>query len=192
MEVQGHAVWLNQCSSGVSTSHGRRVSWIDLGSMPCFSGRRDCFSDTFERHIERLSLVFERLRKANLKLKPEKCCLFQKRIHFLGHVVSAAGVEPDQRKVQAVVDWPTPRTLTEVRAFVALASYYRRHIAGFAEIARPLHELTRKGRSFVWTERQQRAFVKLKNSLVNAPVLAAPIDGGKYTCLLYTSPSPRD
>ena len=139
------------------------------------------FSNTFERHIERLSLVFERLRKANLKLKPEKCRLFQRKIQFLGHVVSAAGVEPDPKKAQAVVEWPTPRSLTEVRAFVALASYYRRHIAKFADIARPLHELTQKGRAFVWTDKQQKAFVKLKECLVNAPVLATPIDGGRYT-----------
>ena len=139
------------------------------------------FSDSFEKHVERLSLVFERLRKANLKLKPEKCRLFQRKVHFLGHVVSATGVEPDQKKVQAVVEWPTPRNLTEVRAFVALASYYRRHIAKFADIARPLHELTQKGRAFCWTERQQEAFVKLKECLVNAPVLATPIDGGRYT-----------
>jgi len=123
---------------------------------------------------------FERLQKANLKLKPEKCRLFQRKIHFLGHVVSAAGVEPDQSKVQTVLEWPTPRTLTEVRAFVALASYYRRHIAKFADIAKPLHELTQKGHAFCWTDRQQKAFVKLKECLLNAPVLDTPIDGGRY------------
>ena len=138
------------------------------------------FADNFPKHVERLKLVFERLRAANLKLKPEKCRIFQRKVCFLGSVISEHGVQPDEKKVQAVADWPVPRNLTEVRGFVALASYYRRHIAHFADIARPLHELTRKGRSFHWTERQQEAFEKLKRCLISAPLLAPPIDAGKY------------
>jgi len=78
-----------------------------------------------------------------------------------------------------VVDWPIPKNVTEVRAFVGLASYYRRHIKSFAEIARPLHELTRKFQAFSWGERQQQAFDKLKSKLVSAPVLASPTDEGE-------------
>ena len=82
--------------------------------------------------------------------------------------------------MKAVVDWPTPVNLTETRAFVALASYYRRHIRGFADIARPLHELTRKGRRFSWEGRQQQAFDKLKQCLVTAPVFSPPRSEGAY------------
>ena len=98
----------------------------------------------FERHLERLKLMMNRLQRAGLKLNPTKCKLFQIKTKFLGHVVSGRGIEPDPEKVRAVVDWPTPRNLTEARGFVALASYYRRFVGSFAEIARPIHLLTQK------------------------------------------------
>ena len=101
-------------------------------------------SETFEQHLERLNLVLDRLRVANLKVKPSKCHFFQEKVKFLGSVVSSEGIEPDPDKLSAVSEWPVPQTLTELRAFVALASYYRRHVKGFAGIARPLHDLTKK------------------------------------------------
>ena len=124
--------------------------------------------------------MFGRLRTAGLKLKPSKCHLFQKKVKFLGSVVSEAGVEPDPDKVKTVAEWPIPRNLTEVRSFVALASYYRRHIQNFAEIARPLHNLTKKGYPFRWNKEQQIAFEILKQKLINYPVLATPIPEGEY------------
>jgi len=98
------------------------------------------FSRTFEDRLVRLQAVFDRLRAANLKLKPTKYVLFAQQVKFLGSVVSSNGIAPDPEKVEAVANWPTPQNLTEVYAFVALAGYYRRHIRSFAEIARPLHE----------------------------------------------------
>ena len=138
------------------------------------------FSRTFHEHLERLQLVLSRLKEANLKLKPNKCSLFQTRVKFLGSIISVDGIEPDPEKAQAVAEWPRPRNLTEVRSFVALASYYRRHIQSFAEIARPLHELTKKHARFEWGPRQEDSFLSLKHSLVNAPVLAMPVDGGGF------------
>ena len=138
------------------------------------------YSNTFELHCQRLEMVLDRLRKAHLKLKPTKCSLFRLQTRFLGSVVSSRGIEVDPEKVRAVMEWPKPTNETEVRAFTALAGYYRRHIRGFAEIARPLHELTRKEQPFVWGERQQEAFEKLKESLVSAEILASPVEGGRY------------
>jgi len=135
------------------------------------------FSSTFEQHVEWLQMVFDRLVTADLRHKPSKCSLFQQRVKFLGSIVSGDGIEPDPEKVQAVADWPHPQNLMEVRAFVALASYYRRHIRSFAEIACPLHELTKKDVRFHWGSKQERAFIMLKDALVSAPVLAMPIDG---------------
>ena len=82
------------------------------------------FSRTFAEHLDRLRLVLNRLKEANLKLKPSKCSLFQERVKFFGSIISADGIRPDPDKVQAVAEWPRPRNLTEVRSFVALASYY--------------------------------------------------------------------
>ena len=130
--------------------------------------------------MERLAAVFGRLRAANLKLKASKCQLLQRRVSFLGHVLSEKGIEPDPEKVEMVKSWPTPTCLTEARAFVGLASYYRNHIQSFAELARPLYELTKKGQRFVWSENQEHAFNSLKKCLSNAPVLASPRDEGVY------------
>jgi len=110
------------------------------------------FSSTFDEHVERLGRVFDRLSAAGLKLKPSKCKLFQKRVSFLGHVVSGKGIEPDPAKVSAVTEWPVPRNVTEVRSFVGLASYYRSFLASFREIAAPLLNLTKKGVPFVWSD----------------------------------------
>ena len=137
-------------------------------------------SETFDEHLSRLTTVFDRLRSANLKLKAQKCRLFQRQVIFLGHLVTADGIAPDPSKIQAVQNWPRPRNLTETRAFVGLAGYYRNFVADFAAIARPLHELTKKGRHFEWTDRQDEAFLLLKRKLTEAPVLATPRDEGMF------------
>src|SRR5208282_937541 len=131
------------------------------------------YANSFEQQLERLTAVFGRLTEAGLKLKASKCQLFQRRVTFLGHVVSEHGVEPDPEKIETVRTWPRPRSLTETRAFVGLASYYRNHIKSFADIARPLHLLTRKGQRFEWGEQQEEAFNRLKDCLTAAPVLAS-------------------
>lgn len=132
------------------------------------------FGRTFQEHLGRLDEVLTKLRQANLKVKPAKCSLFAKEVQYLGHIISAKGVKADPSKVEAVRQWPVPKNQTEVRSFVGLASYYRRFIRGFAEIARPLHQLTEKGRRFKWTEVCQTAFEHLKRSLMSSPVLAYP------------------
>jgi len=106
------------------------------------------YSATFEQHLERLAAFFDRFRRAGLKLEPRKCQLFREQVRFLGHVISAAGVSPDPSKVETVQQWPTPTNVSEVRSFLGLASYYRRFISQFADIARPLHALTGKGSVF--------------------------------------------
>jgi hypothetical protein len=138
------------------------------------------FSNTFEQHVQRLDAVFQRIKQANMKLNVSKCKLFRSKVHFLGHVISQKGIDPDPSKTEAVRTWKTPQTLTELRAFVGLANYYRRHITSFAEIARPLHELTMKGVTYKWSESQQRAFKQLKLALTTAPVLAIPRGRGRF------------
>lgn len=129
---------------------------------------------SFEEVVRRLRLVFERLRSANLKLSPKKCVLFQRKVTFLGHVVSGDGVSTYPSKTEAVSAWPVPRSVAEVRSFVGLTSYYRRFIYEYAHIAKPLHELTESGKEFSWTEACDKAFYTLKENLASAPVLAYP------------------
>ena len=135
-------------------------------------------SKSFEQHLERLRAVFDRLRSANLKLKPSKCKLFQLKVKFLGSIVLANGIEPD--KLKAISEWLVPKNLTELRAFVGLASYYRRHVERFSDLAKPLSELTRKNQPFVWGANQQQAFEILKDRLLNYPLLAPPLPESRY------------
>ena len=138
------------------------------------------FGKTVNDEMKRLRQVFERLRKAGLKLKPSKCNLFQRSVTYLGHVVSAEGVTTDPAKVRAVSDWPTPKCVRDVRSFLGLASYYRRFIRGFATIASPLHSLTSKSKDFVWNEACQDAFKRLKEALLEAPVLVYPLPDDEF------------
>ena len=120
------------------------------------------FSMTVAQMIQRLKTVFQRLRDAGLKLKAKKCTLFQRETVYLGHVISAEGVSCDPEKVKAVQSWLPPKTVKQVRAFLGTVGYYKRFIKGYADIARPLYQLTRKLQRFVWSNRCQQAFELLK------------------------------
>ena len=144
------------------------------------------FSSTFEEHLERLESVLARLQYHGLKLKPSKCQLFRTSVKYLGHVISAAGVETDPDKTAALRTWPVPSNHQEVRSFLGFAGYYRRFIAGYSKIAKPLHALTvglpvkkhtvRSHKSkpplFTWTPECQLAFERLITELTTAPALA--------------------
>lgn len=132
------------------------------------------YSRSFEEHLRHLEEVFRRFQASDLKLNPAKCCLAKDHVRFLGHIVSKNGIQPDPRNVESVKNWPTPRTPTEVRAFLGLCSYYRKFIRGFAHHAAPLHALTEKNVPFQWTAHCQDAFIYLQQALSNPPVLAFP------------------
>jgi len=102
--------------------------------------------------------------------------LFQKSVSFLGHVISEEGISTDPEKVKAVKEWPVPRSIRDVRAFLGLADYYRRFIANFALIARSLHAMTGKGKKFSWTSEANESFQKLKEALLSSPILIMPTD----------------
>lgn len=112
-----------------------------------------------------------------MKLKPEKCSLFQSRVKFLGSIVSADDVKLDPEKVQLVTEWLRPQNLTEAQAFVMLASYCRHHVEFLAEIARLLHKLAKKNMA---GPRQEEAFRMLKRCLIDSPVLPMPINRGGF------------
>ena len=132
------------------------------------------YSKTFDEHLQRLDEVFERISFANLKFSPKKCFLFSRETKFLGHRVSANGVSTCDDKVVAVKEWPIPTCVKDLRAFLDLASYYRRFIKSFSTIAAPLNKLTEKGVNFRWSSECQTAFDSLKSALVSAPILGYP------------------
>ena len=108
--------------------------------------------------VDRIDHVLDKLRSNGLKFKPSKCVLFRKEIDFLGHLVNAQSIQPQPEKLQATQEWPTPKCLSEVRAFIGLPSYYRRFVKDFAKTAKPLTALTKKGLKFNWSDSAQQAF----------------------------------
>ena len=148
------------------------------------------FADTWEEHQRILEEVFRRIRAAELKIKREKCQFAQESVKFLGHIVSARGTEPDPSKVEAVRDFATPSCLSDVRGFVGMASYYRRFIKNFSDVAAPLHELTKGGqREFCWTPLADSTFRDLKSRLCSAPILSLPDFSAPF--IIYTDASDK-
>ena len=132
------------------------------------------FSETFEEHVSRLEEVFDRLRRAGLRLKPKKCTFVRPEVHYLGHVVSAGGIAVDPAKVEAIENFAPPTNPKSLRSFLGLASYYRRFVPSFSKVAGPLYSLLKKDAAFQWTSDCQRAFDTLRDLLVNTPILAFP------------------
>ena len=117
-----------------------------------------------EEHVVRLRGIFERLRTPGLKLKPSKCTFFKDRIAYLGHIVSKQGIEVDLKKVEAIRKWPKPKTVTDVWSFLGFTNYYRKFMFRYAQIAKPLNELTsgengnQKNRDVDWLPKHQESF----------------------------------
>jgi hypothetical protein len=139
-------------------------------------------SEDWEEHLQHLDVVFLKLRGVNLKLNPSKCCFVARSITFLGHVVSNEGTKPNPGKIDVVVHFPGPKTITNIRSFLGLTGYYRNYVRGYSRLAAPLFELMKKDIAFVWNSDYQQAFEALKRTLVAAPVLVRP-DFKKPFCL---------
>lgn len=130
------------------------------------------FGATFEDTLKNLTVIFDRLRTADLKLK--KCTLFQEQVECLGHTVSQEGIRCNPDKISAVMNWHVPTSVSEVRSFIGLASYYWRFINNFSHVAYPFTRLTQTNKMFEWSEECQNAFNTLKHLLTTAPVLSHP------------------
>ena len=109
------------------------------------------FSKSVPEHLEKLNIVLQRLQQAGLKLKLTKCALLRKETTFLGHTINASGIHTSQDKIEAMINYPTPTTVDEVRSFLGLSGYYRRFIKGYASIASPLSALLKKDVQFEWS-----------------------------------------
>jgi hypothetical protein len=132
------------------------------------------FSKTLEEHEEHVRKVLQVLQRDKLFAKESKCEFFKTEVEFLGHLVGRNGVRMMQDKVQAISEWPVPQTVTDVRAFLGTAGYYRKFIKGFSSISTPLNTLTKDDVKFEWKEEQQKAFDSLKEAIKTGPVLALP------------------
>ncbi|CAM4523929.1 unnamed protein product [Lepidochelys kempii] len=134
------------------------------------------FSDSWADHLEHLQKVLERIREAGLTVKAKKCQIGLNRVTYLGHQVGQGTISPLQAKVDAIQKWPVPKSKKQVQSFLGLAGYYRRFVPHYSQIAAPLTDLTKKKQpnAVQWTGKCQKAFNKLKTTLMSDPVLRAP------------------
>jgi hypothetical protein len=116
------------------------------------------FSKTAEEHKEHLRIVLEKLRQQQLYAKFSKCVFWMEVVAFLSHVLSAKRVVVDPRKIEAVSKWQSPKSVTEIHSFLALAGYYRRFIENFSKIAKPMTELLKSNMPYVWSDKCEASF----------------------------------
>ncbi|SGY12319.1 BQ5605_C011g06465 [Microbotryum silenes-dioicae] len=167
--------------SNAPATHQRRVNKAlpSLIGKSCFAYLDDItiFSDTMEDHQTHVKEVLEALRRANLYCSPKKTELLRTSCDFLGHVISRNGIAADQSKVERIVGWPRPRTVTELRGFLGLVQYLRKFINGLAEHTKPLANLTSKNANvrLMWGAEQERHFNAIKAIVTSLPCLK-PID----------------
>jgi hypothetical protein len=131
------------------------------------------YRPSISEHVQHLTAVLELLKQHELYVKESKCSFSCTSLEYLGHIISADGVATDPRKTEAMVHWPQPNTVTELRGFLGLTGYYRKFVRNYAIIARPLTSLLKK-KAFQWTEAATSAFQALKEAMVSTPVLQLP------------------
>ena len=130
------------------------------------------FSRGWHAHIQRLRMVFQWLREANLWLGHKKYTLARTSVTFLWHLVSEERLCPDPRLLESIREIQPPTSVTQVRSFLGLVGYYRRFIKGFSKITAPLNKLLEKNSLFVWTTECMEAYNELKELLLREPVVA--------------------
>ncbi|GKG06572.1 putative reverse transcriptase domain-containing protein, partial [Tanacetum coccineum] len=132
------------------------------------------YSRNKEKHANLLRIILELLKKEKLYAKFSKCDFWISIVHFLGHVIDSQGIHVDPTKIEAVKNWASPTTPTEVCQFLQIARYYQRFIKYFSKISKFLIELTQKNKKYIWGENQESDFQLLKKKLYEASILALP------------------
>src|SRR5882724_6957343 len=129
---------------------------------------------TQEQHHQIVVQVLDILCKHRLYLKAEKCTFGKPMVEYLSLILSEGRMEMDPVKVAGVQDWPTPRNVTEVQSFVGFVNFYRCFVQDFSHVAKPLHQLTKKGEEWQWADEEQASFEELKHLITSTPILVQP------------------
>ncbi|XP_040942305.1 uncharacterized protein [Gossypium hirsutum] len=129
------------------------------------------YSNSLEDHLLHLKSVLDVLRKESLFANLKKCTFCTNKVIFLGFVVNSEGLEVDQEKVKAIQEWPRPTSISQVRSFHGLASFYRRFVPNFSTLAAPLTSVIKKSSAFYWNEEQEKSFIALKSCVGIGAVL---------------------
>lgn len=131
------------------------------------------YNKGWDEHLGHLEEILQVLQNHGFVANRKKCVFGSRQIEYLGHIISEKGVAVDPAKIKSIIDWPVPRNVKGVRGFLGLTGYYRKFIAGYGKIAKPLTELTKK-EGFHWGPEALKAFEELKLVMVTSPVLTLP------------------
>ncbi len=132
------------------------------------------FSDTFEQHLIDVKEVFSRLRASGLQLNKTKCHFLKDKFAYLGHIVSEKGIEPDPKKIEAIINMKIPENAADIRSILGSCSYFRKFIPNFAKLSAPLYKLTVPSNKFTWDRSSEEALTSIKQHLTSKPILCHP------------------
>jgi hypothetical protein len=132
-------------------------------------------SQSHAAHVAAVSDVLQVALEHDLYFKLEKCVFHAPSINYLGVILEKGVTRMDPVKISGIKDWPTPKTVKDIRSFLSFCNFYHPFIRGFATVARPLNELTRKDTPWAWDTRQQQVFTTLKHQVTSEPILAQPV-----------------
>lgn len=148
------------------------------------------FGKDFKEHLFRLRNIFTKIRESGIKLSPEKCNFFKTELRFLGHIITQDGVKTDPVKIEAVVNWPKPSTIHDLRSFLGFTNYYRKFIKSYAYLVQPLESMMKQSNKtninllkktlLIWNAEGDHSFRTLKEALTTAPILSFPCRSGKF------------
>ena len=142
------------------------------------------FSKNKAEHLKHIEIIFQKLKAAELKLKESKCDFFQRKIHYLGHLISVDGIQPLPEKLESLCNMPKLRSPKEIKQFLGLTGYYRNFVPRISDISRPLMKLLAHDCKFTWNKHCDISFQMLKDDLCSAPILKYPDTSKPYT--MYT------
>jgi hypothetical protein len=129
------------------------------------------YSKTWEEHLRHVDQILSIMEEHSLYATDSKCEFGMTEVLYLGHIIGAKGVQVHREKIKSIMEWPTPKTLIELRGFLGMCTYYRKFVKGFSQLCAPLTDLTKKG-AFKWDEEAQIMMDKMKKVMSTCPVLA--------------------
>ena len=144
------------------------------------------YSPIWSCHLKHVRQAFEILKQQQFFVKGNKCNFGQQELEHLGHIITCHGVKVDEKKIAAMVSWPQPHNILELRGFLGLTGYYRKFVRDYGLLARPLTNLLKKGQ-FGWNKDAEEAFVKLKHAMTKTLVLSMPNFNDIFTIEIYAS-----
>ncbi|XP_071629552.1 uncharacterized protein [Temnothorax longispinosus] len=176
--IKSKCIQLIVIKTAFSTPYGHyefdRMPFGLKNAPATFQRLMDLVLTGMQEHAIKFEKLIKRLREANLKLQPDKCEFLRKEVTYLGHIIGESGVRPDPKKIEAVQNFPIPKSAKNIKQFLGLAGYYRRFIQGFSKIAKPLTNLLKKDIDFKWGDKEQESFDILRNALCHEPILQYP------------------